>query len=444
MEPERIALNQRERDRLRVLHEVEQGHLTQVEAERQLGLTDRHIRRLLVRLRQQGDGVLVHGLRGRPSNRRLPARFAQRVVARVRQRYADFGLTLAAEHLAEDGLGVSRETLRKWLLAAGLWRARPKRVHAVHVWRERRACFGELVIQDSSPYRWLEDRGPASHLIALIDDATSRIRGRFAEHDTTEENFRAFEGWLRRWGRPVALYTDRDSIFQPAGPPSVEEQLRGQPARTQFGRALAELGVEWIPAYSPQAKGRIERLFETLQDRLVKEMRLAGIETIEEANWFFETRFLPQWEERFTVAPRRPRDAHRPLGREHRLEEILSVRVARSVAQDHTVKWQGARWGVRRADVCAGLRGARVEIERRLDGSHWLRFRGRYLPLVACPAAVPTSLTPFGLRPSGVSDKTKPNPKPKTKYRPPPDHPWRKPWKRTFLLCRKPDISTLR
>jgi len=436
MEPERIALSQQERDRLKVLHEVEQKHVTQVEAGRRLDVTDRHIRRLLVRLHQHGDGALVHGLRGQPSNRRLPVPFAQRVLARVRRRYADFGPTLAAEHLAEDGLAVSRETLRKWMREAGLWRVRPKRSQAVHVWRERRACFGELVIQDSSPYRWLEDRGPACHLIALIDDATSRIRGRFAEHDTTAENFRAFEGWLRRWGRPRAVYTDRGSIFQPAGPKRIEDELHGTPARTQFGRALAELGIEWIPAYSPQAKGRIERLFETLQDRLVKEMRLAGIDTIADANWFLQTHFLPRWEERFTVAPRRPHDAHRRLGREHRLPEILSERVVRTVAQDHTVKWKGERWGVPRQDVCAGLRGARVEIERRLDGSHWLRFRGRYLPLVTCPAAPPRSASPSGLRPPGPADpKPKAQTRIKTKYHPPSDHPWRRPWKRTFLSC---------
>ncbi len=439
MEPERIELSQRERDRLRVLHEVEQGHWTQVEAGRRLSVTDRHIRRLLARLRRDGDRALVHGLRGRPSNRKIPEPFQGRVLRRVRQRYADFGPTLAAEHLAQDGLAVSRETLRKWTREAGLWRVRPRGVHAVHVWRERRACFGELVIQDSSPYRWLEERGPACHLIALIDDASSRIWGRFAEHDTTEENLRAFQGWLRRWGRPAALYTDRDSIFQPAGPPPLEEQLRGAPARTQFGRALAELGIEWIPAHSPQAKGRIERLFETLQDRLVKEMRLAGIETIADANWFLETRFLPRWEERFTVAPRLGRDAHRPLGREYRLEEILSVRVVRTVAQDHTVKWQGQRWGLPREEICAGLRGARVEIERRLDGSHWVRFRGRYLRLRPCPEP-PRAASPSGLRPPGHAAQRKPKGKTpcRAKYIPPPDHPWR-----TFLFGRKPDISTL-
>src|SRR5882724_2027708 len=166
---------------------------------------------------------------------------------------------------------------------------------------------------------------------------------------------------------------------------AVSEQLRGEAgARSQFGRALGELRIEWIAAQSPQAKGRIERLFETLQDLLVKEMRLAGIASLEAANHFLETRFLPEWEERFTVVPRHPRNAHRRLGREHRLEEILSVRVARKVTDDHTVSWDGNRWGVPREEVCAGLRGASVEIERRLDGSHWLRFRNRYLRLRPC------------------------------------------------------------
>ena len=187
----------------------------------------------------------------------------QKILARVRHRYADFGPTLAAEHLAQDGLRVSRETLRQWMIQGALWRPRRKRVNAVHVWRERRAGFGELVMQDSSPFRWLEDRGPACQLIALIDDATSRIWARFAKHDSTEENLRTLGGWLRRYGRPVAHYTDRNSIFRTTRPAPLAEQLRGDPARTQFGRALNELGIEWIAAHSPQAKGRIERLLET-------------------------------------------------------------------------------------------------------------------------------------------------------------------------------------
>jgi transposase len=445
METERITLSQRERDRLRLLHEVQQKQLTQVAAAERLKVSDRHVRRMLLRLRVRGDRSLVHGLRGRPSNRKLAARFEQKILARLRQRYADFGPTLAAEHLTQEGLAVSRETLRKWMTQAALWRPRAQRVKTIHVWRERRACFGELLMQDSSPFRWLEERGPACHLIALIDDATSRIWGRFTEHDSTEENLRTLQGWLRRYGRPLAHYTDKASIFRTTRRAAIAEQLQGEGARSQFGRALHELGIEWIAAHSPQAKGRIERLFATLQDRLVKEMRLAGIDSIEAANHFLETRFLPQWEQRFTVAPRNARNAHRRLGHDQRLEEILSVRVARQVAQDHTVSWDGNRWGVVREEVCAGLRGAAVEIERRLDGSHWLRYRGRYLHLRSCPEPARATASPSGLRPPGLAERTqRPKNKITPKYHVPAEHPWRRPWKRTFLSCEKPDISTLR
>jgi hypothetical protein len=242
METERMAWSQRERDRLPVLHEVEQGQVAQIEAARRMKLTDRQVRRLLRGLRERGDGVVIHDLRGRPSNRKLAARFEQRVLARIRERYADFGPTLAGEHLAQEGLLVSRETLRKWMAHVALWRPRTKGVKAVHVWRERRASFGELVMQDSSPFRWLEERGPAGHLIALMDDATSRMGGRFTAQDSTEENLRTLGEWLRRFGRLLAHYTDKNSIFQKAGPQPLPEQLRGDPLRTQFGRALHELG----------------------------------------------------------------------------------------------------------------------------------------------------------------------------------------------------------
>jgi hypothetical protein len=445
METERMELSTRERDRLKVLHEVEQGHLKQVEAARRLRLSDRQVRRLQARLRREGDRGIVHRLRGQRSNRKIPESRRQGALRQLRQaRYTGFGPTLAAEHLARSGILVSRETLRSWMSAAGLWQARRRRVKHVHVWRPRRSCLGELVMMDSSPYRWLEDRGPAGHLIAMIDDASSRVWGRLVEHDSTEENLRTLRGWLERHGRPLALYTDKNSLFVTSRPTQRTEQLRDAPARTQFGRALAELDIEWIAAHSPQAKGRVERLFGTLQDRLVKEMRLAGIDTLEAANRFLEITFWPFWEKHFAVQPARPSDAHRRLERTHRLEQILSVRVARTVASDHTVVCTGQRWGVPRDHVCAGLRGAGAEIERRLDGTHWLRFRNRYLPLQACPAA-PRPASPSGLRPPGLADR-KPKPPAKTKihHTPPPDHPWRKPWKRTFLSCKKPDISTLR
>jgi transposase len=190
METERITLSHRERDRLKVLHEVKQKHLSQVAAAVRLKVTDRQVRRMLLRIRERGDGALVHGLRGRPSNRKLAARLEQKILARLRQRYADCGPTLAAEHLAQEGFSVSRETLRKWMVKASLWCPRAQRVKIIHVWRERRARFGELLMQESSPFRWLEKRGPACPLIAVIDEATSRFYARFTEHDPTEENLR--------------------------------------------------------------------------------------------------------------------------------------------------------------------------------------------------------------------------------------------------------------
>jgi len=436
MKEERIALSQRERDRVKVLYEVERKHLRQREAAERLGWSARHIRRLLRRVGAEGDRGLVHRLRGRPSNRKISSAVQRRIVAEVERRYRDFGPTLACEHLARQGLGVSREALRQWLIQAGLWKPRRQRVEAVHVWRERRAACGELVMMDSSEFRWLEERGPTLQLIALIDDASSRFWGRLVEHDSTEENLRTLEQWLRRYGRPEALYTDRGSVFAVNRLAPLDEQLAGEPAQSQFGRALRELGIEWIAAHSPQAKGRIERLFGTLQDRLVKELRLAGVSTIEQANRFLQEVFVPFWEQRFTVVPRQSQDAHRSLGR-YRLEQILSVREARSVANDYTVRWAGQRWAIPRAEVRPGLRGARVQVERRLDGSVWVRFRDGYLSLQLCPAAAAVlAASPSGLRPPGLAAKTKR----KTKYVPPPTHPW----KRTLLLGRKADISTLR
>jgi len=441
MGEERLELSKKERDWLKVLHDVERGHVTQVEAAVRMGLSTRQVRRLLRRVESEGDVGLIHGLRGRESNRKFSGEFKNQVLMEVERHYGDFGPTLASEHLEGRGLKLSRETLRKWMSGSGFWRVRRRRVHAVHTWRPRRSCFGELVMLDSSPYRWLEQRGPQMELIAMIDDATSRMWGRFALSDTTEENYRTLEGWLERWGRPCALYTDKNSIYRETRPPNLEEQLEGNPAQSQFGRALKELGIEWIAAHSPQAKGRIERLFGTLQDRLVKEMRLALVTTLQQANDFLHTHFLPFWDQRFAVQPRRARDAHRAVTRSYPLDSILSFREARTVANDYTIRWHAKRWAIARSDILPGLRKARIQVERRLDGTLWVLFRKRYLALQLCSDS--TEATPSGVLPPGVAkkkNKTKKKNALKKKYIPPPDHPWR----RTFLSCKKPDISTLR
>jgi hypothetical protein len=236
--------------------------------------------------------------------------------------------------LAQRQLHVSRETLRRWLIQEGLWQPRQRR-HSHRQRRARRACFGELVQMDTSRSDWLEGRGEAMVLVNLIDDATSRILAGFYRGETVEAHFDLLGQWLRRYGRPVALYTDRDSIF------ASQSKGRGDPeGLTQFGRALQELDVDLILARSPQAKGRVERFFETAQDRWVKELRLAAVTTRTQANTLAHRLLIPHFNRRFAVTPARANDAHRPLGRDHHLAAILSLQHERVVAKDYTVRFE--------------------------------------------------------------------------------------------------------
>ncbi len=379
-------MSQKDRDRLKVLHEVERGHLTQPQAGAQLKLSARWVRTLVARLRQAGDGGILHRLRGRASPRKIPEAVREKAVKLVQREYRDFGPTLATEYLAEQhGLGVSKETLRQWLMAAGVWKRKRRRVEEVHVWRARRACRGELVQWDSSDHDWLEGRGPKLYLLALVDDATSRALARFGEHDTTAENFRLLQTYLERWGRPVDFYTDKDSLFTVNRPVRQAEDEAWPGALTQIGRALRELAMGWIPAHSPQAKGRIERFFGTAQDRLVKGMRKTGVHTGEEANAYLEHVYLPLWNRRFTLAAANPTDAHRPLRAEHDLAAILSHVEERVVANDYTIRYDRNLYQITRANIRPGLRGATVRVEERREGTVAVRFREHYLTVSVCP-----------------------------------------------------------
>ena len=378
-------MNQKDRDRLKVLHEAEKGHLTQKQAAAQLKLSERWVRKLLARLREEGDGGILHRLRGQASRRRLPEAVRQKVVKLVKREYADFGPTLAAEYLAEQhGVQVSKETLRQMLMAAGVWKRKRRRVEEVHVWRARRACWGELVQWDTSVHDWLEGRGPKLYLLAMIDDATSRALARFAEQDTTQENFRLLASYLERWGRPLEFYTDKDSLFTVNRPFREAEDEAWPEALTQIGRALRELGIGWLPAHSPQAKGRVERFFGTAQDRLVKGLRKAGVGTLEEANRYLELEYLPQWGSRFTREPANPTDAHRALRAEQDLAAILSHVEERVVANDYTIRYNSKQYQITRTDIRPGLRGARVRVEERGDETVWVRFRDGYLKVKMC------------------------------------------------------------
>jgi transposase len=436
-----LRMSRKERDRLKVVAALAEGRLRQREAGRLVNLSERQVRRILVRYRAEGDAGLVHRARGRPSNRRLAEGLRGRMLGRVAARYRDFGPSFAAEKLQEqEGLVVSRETLRHWMIAEGLWTPR-RPVREVHLWRPRRPAFGELVQMDTSEHAWFEGRAAVEPvLVKMIDDATSRSVLRFFPADTTEANLEVLGRWVRRHGRPLAIYADRDSIFQVNRPASVEEALQGRQAETQFGRALRELGIAYIPASSPQAKGRVERSFQTDQDRLVKELRLRGIADIEAANAYLEGQYEPMLNGRFTVPPASSVDAHRSA-KGYDLAAILSLQTVRSVANDYTVRYAGRRYQIERRSIAGGLRGAKVIVEERLDRSLRLRFRGRYLRFHEAPLA---KVTPprAGVGASGPP----PGPPAPTPYRPAADHPWRQPFqkKRTFLLCGKEDISTLR
>jgi transposase len=384
---EMLMLSGKERDRLKVLHEVQEGHLTQRSAAGQLGISDRQVRNLLLRIEQEGDGGVVHRLRGKASNRRFAEGLRSRVLKLVQKKYGDFGPTLACEYLAkQQGVAVSKETLRQWMIAEGLRGVRHRRVEEVHPWRPRRSCRGELVQWDTSEHDWLEGRGPQLYLVSMIDDATSIAYSRFVERDSTEANLGVLWGYLERWGRPLEFYTDKSSLFTvnrpvlEAADEAVKEEL------TQIGRALRELGIGWIAAHSPQAKGRIERFFGTAQDRLVKGLRLARANSLEGAQSYLQEEYLPEWNQRFTVLPAGSSDAHRPLRAEHELASILSLVEERVVTPDYTFRYQGKLYQIARRDTRPGLRGGRVRVEQRLDGSMAVNFRQYWLTVAECPA----------------------------------------------------------
>jgi hypothetical protein len=393
MEEGQLLMTQQERDRLVTLKKTKKKVLTQQTAAEELGVTERHVRRLLVRLKEQGDKSVIHGLKGQPSHRRIAEKTEQEAVQILSAPvYAGFGPTLAAEYLAnKHGIEASKETVRQWMMRAQLWRGKKQRMGQVHTWRARRSRWGELVQWDTSEHDWLEGRGEKLYLIAMIDDATSRLFARFARHDSTEENMRLLRSYVEKHGRPAAFYTDKASLFRTAekrrrDEPGVDKDAAEMPP-TQIGRALRELGVAWIPAHSPQAKGRVERSFATAQDRLVKGLRAAGAKTLEEANEYLTNDYLAWWERELTVEPACADNAHRPLEKCHDLAASLSHVETRQVRSDYTFRWAGKLYGIERAAVTTGLRGADVRVEQRLDGTLAVRFGERYVPVKDCPVA---------------------------------------------------------
>lgn len=405
---DRVIMSVKELRRVHVIRQTREKQLTQVQAGALLGLTPRHIRRLIARMAQAGDHGLAHQGRGKPSNRRLPEKQKAKALQLYAQRYGDFGPTLAAEQLAEHhGITLSDETLRGWLRDAGIDHfRRRKRPH--RAWRERKAHVGELIQLDGSHHDWFEGRGPRCVLMAYIDDASSRVSARFYEYEGTLPAMDSFHRYIRQYGIPLAVYADKHTTYQSPAPPTVDEQLAGEPPTSQFGRALGELGVDLIAAHSPQAKGRVERLFKTLQDRLVKALRLAGIATIAAANRFMEA-WLPRYNQRFMVPPAQATDLHRPRPAHRELDRSLCIKTTRGLRRDWTVAHHGQLYQVQ-----TNVRAVHVMVEERVDGTMRITHHGQPLDYHAIPT-----------RPASVA--APPNAHvPRRPVTPRPDHPWRR------------------
>jgi len=369
-------MSERDLKRIEVLSEVLAGRRTVASAATVLGVSVRQAQRLLIRYRDGGGGSLIHKARGRPSNYQQSNGMREYAVALVRESYRDFGPTLASEILLEKhGLQVSRETLRKWMIEDGLWLSRKQR-RSFHQPRLRRECYGELIQIDGSEHRWFEDRGAPCTLLVFIDDATGTLMQlRFVPTESTDAYFAALRGYLASHGCPVAFYSGKHSVFR-----VVRQETKGGQGMTQFGRALAELNIEIICANSSQVKGRVERVNRTLQDRLVKGLRLEGISDMDAGNAFLPV-FMERFNEKFAITPQKSDNLHRMLNvQPGRLNDILCHREQRYIGQQLTFHYDRRQIILKRTEVSEELAGQYAEIYDFADRPMKVRWKGVALP----------------------------------------------------------------
>jgi transposase len=403
----------REIKRLHLIYQALGRKISQKQAAEVAGLSPRQMRRLMKRVEAEGDWGILHRRRGQPSNRRIADQTKQKVLALFEKHYPDYGPTLASEKLHErHRIEIHPETLRLWLRQARLpYKQRKARPH--RQWRPRRSCFGEMVQLDGSHHDWLEGRGPKLVLMGYIDDATSTVEARFYDHEGTVPALDSFRSWVQRYGIPCSVYLDKHTTYRSPQMPTVEEQLQGrEQSQSQFQRAMSELGVEVIHAHSPAAKGRIERLFQTLQDRLVKELRLAGAATLAEANQLLEW-YLPLYNQRFRVEAAQPTDLHRRVPARLDLDTVLCLKTQRRLNADSTVQHDGQVYLVEDR-----IKAQTITVHQSLDGSIRLSCHNRSL----CYRLVPH-------RPPKTQPMLKPVPT-RTTHRPAAEHPWRGSYKR--------------
>lgn len=412
-------MSQQEINRVSVLKQIELKQLTQVAAAKVMGLSDRQTRRLMVAYRARGSSGIVHGLRGQPSNHQLKPELADTAISIVRAHYGDFGPTFASEKLAEiHNINIRPETLRRLMTASGLWRPKQRKVAKYYERRERKACYGEMLQFDGSDHQWFEERAPRCSLLANIDDATNTTYLRFARYEGTASVMDHFKRHIEYYGKPNSIYLDRHSTYKVNHKNALDEVML-----SQFERACKELGIEVIHAYSPQAKGRVERLFNTLQDRLVKELRLRGISTINEANVFLEKEFTPKFNKRFTVKPRQSANLHFALSSKEDLDQILSMQHKRVVGNDFTIRFKNNWLQLAKQQPTLVLPKKKVTIEERLDNTLHLRLNNQYLDYKILTERPPQQVQPIALTTAVFKRPI---------HRPAQNHPWRTPMPRHF------------
>jgi hypothetical protein len=347
----------------------------------------------------------------------MPIELEEQIGMIVERKYPDFGPTLASEKLCElDGINIGREKLRQIMIVRGLWKVRRKRQRDVHRWRERKHYSGEMVQFDGSHHMWLEDRGPKMVFMGYIDDASNETFGRFYEYEGLYPALDSLTHYIKRYGLPRSIYLDKFKTYRATRPPNLYEELHGQEPMTQYQRALSELGITIIHADSPQAKGRVERLFGTLQDRLVKELRLAKIETLKQANKFLEI-YLPKYNEMFSKIAIKEGNLHSALPDDIDLREIFCIKAMRDIGNGYIVRWKGKRFLIDNASI--GMRKRKVEVREHFDGKHSIKFNGRYLDFHEVVEPKPAKSHPQKEPVNGDGKK-------KGKYIPPSNHPWKR------------------
>jgi len=411
----KLRLSVKERARSEVLSKVSKSSISLAKASELLGVSYRQVLRIWERYKTEGAAGLKHGLRDRASNRQFDRDRRERVLELYRAKYGDFGPTLAVEYLAKlDGEELSEETLRQWLIGAGMWS--PRRRGAPHrQWRARREHWGALVQMDGSDHDWFEGRRGRASMMVMIDDATNWTHAKFFESETTAAAMTVFGEYVGYYGLPRALYVDRDSIYETTRDSTVEEALKDTAPLTQFGRAMRELDVELILAHSPQAKGRVERRHGVFQDRFVKALRLKQINTLESANTYLEEEFLDELNTRFHVTARSPSNLHRPLPRGVTLDHVLCYQEQRVVQNDWTVSWCNRIFQLGVAHQKLALARQKILVSELLDGTMRLTWKGR-----------PLSWTEVCTRPSKAKPKPTAPTTTKAPHKPAATHPWRR------------------